>query len=78
MDDVTLYLRTALFSTGNADAHVPMGAVIVDCQVLERHPGALLIQVKALKSERGKVISEQTPVLEIPWSKIDHVACISA
>jgi len=78
MDDVTLYLRTALFSTGSADAHVPPGAVIADCRVLERQQGALVILVKALKSERGKVISEQASVLEIPWSKIDHIARISA
>ena len=73
MESVTVFLRTALFSFGGADSHVPVGVMILDGRIVDRPAGALTIEVDRCRDERGREISEQSLTLQLPWAKIDHI-----
>lgn len=73
MDRVTIYLRTALFSVAGAEAHLPVGAAIVEGSLVERVTGGLLVQTEQLRDQHGKALAEVSSRLMLPWAKIDHV-----
>ena len=73
MEQVTVYLRTARFSLGGKDAHVPIGVLVIDGQITDRPAGALTLQVERCRDGRGKVLSETAVTVQLPWSKIDHI-----
>jgi hypothetical protein len=72
----TIYLRTALFSVGGPDAHVPPGTLILRGDILAREGGVLRVDVRACLDEKGRVLAEPaegTRILEIPMAKVDHL-----
>lgn len=72
----TIYLRTALFSVGGPDAHVPPGTLILRGDILSREAGVLRVDVRACLDEKGRVLAEPVDgsrVLEIPMAKVDHL-----
>ncbi len=73
MDPFTVYLRTALFSTGGAEAHVPAGSMIIDGKITDRPSGAIVIETTRLRDGRGRELAEAKLTLQIPMSKIDHI-----
>lgn len=73
MDPFTVFLRTALFSTGGAEAHVPAGAMIVEGNITDRPSGAIVVETTRLRDARGRELGESKITLQIPMSKIDHI-----
>jgi hypothetical protein len=73
MEKVTVFLRTALFTLGLDDGHVPPGVAIVDGDVVEQPSAGLTLLTRRMRDERGRVLSERAVKVLIPWSKIDHV-----
>lgn len=78
MDKVTVFLRTALFTLGLDDGHVPPGVAIIDGDVLDRPSAGLLLSTTRLRDERGRVLADRQVKILIPWSKIDHVHVLGA
>lgn len=72
MERVTIYLRTALFSTAQ-ESHVPLGVMVIEGEVLDRPAGALTVRCDKLLDDRAKSLAEGPMRLQIPWSKIDHL-----
>lgn len=73
MERVTVYLRTALFSYGHSEAHVPHGVMVVEGRLVERLSGGLRIETDLLLDARGRELSDVELSIELPWGKIDHV-----
>lgn len=73
MEKVTVFLRTSLFSFGGPDPHVPPGVMVIQGAVLGRPAGGLSIETSRMLDDRGRVVSEATVRLELPWSKVDHL-----
>ncbi|MEZ4319476.1 MAG: hypothetical protein R3F61_18315 [Myxococcota bacterium] len=68
----TLYLRTALFTLPQG-GHVPVGAVILDGEILDRPAGCVAFKVATFRDDRGRALEGSGVELQIPWSKIDHI-----
>jgi hypothetical protein len=73
MERVTVFLRTALFSYGNADAHLPNGVMVIEGRVLERLSGGLKIETDLMLDVRARELSDDVLILELPWAKVDHI-----
>lgn len=73
MERVTVFLRTALFSYGNDDAHLPHGVTVIEARVIERLSGGLKIETDLFLDQRGRELADDVLILELPWSKIDHI-----
>lgn len=73
MDNVTVFLRTSLFTFGGGDAHVPSGVMAVVGRVLDTPGGGVTLRARSFVDERGRPLGEQEITLHIPWSKIDHL-----
>ena len=73
MARVTLFLRTALFSTASDSAHLPAGVAIIDGEIIDRPAGALTVKTEAYRDSRDRDLIGSSNTLTIPWSKIDHV-----
>lgn len=72
MQNVTVFLRTALFTLGLDDGHVPPGVAIVQGDAKDV-AGGLEIVTTRLLDERGRVLAERQVKLMLPWGKIDHL-----
>jgi len=73
MERVTVFLRTALFSYGNAQAHVPAGVMVLEGAVVDRPHGGLTVQTSRLLDQQGRDQGEVELVLHLPWAKVDHL-----
>ena len=73
MDKVTVYLRTALFSFGEAEGHLPHGVHAIAGEVVERTAAALVLRTEQLFDYDGQELAAEPHLLELPWPKIDHV-----
>ena len=73
MDRVTVYLRTSLFSYGGPDAHVPNGVMVVEGEILDRPSGGIRMRAQRLLDDRGRELSRNETVLQLPWAKVDHI-----
>lgn len=73
MEKVTVFLRTALFSYGHDDAHLPNGVMVIEGRVLERLAGGVKLETDLLLDLRGRELSDDVLVLELPWAKVDHI-----
>ena len=73
MDQVTVFLRTSLFSYGGPDAHVPHGVMVIDGEILDRPSGGIRLRATRLMDDRGRRLSEAETILQLPWAKIDHI-----
>lgn len=69
----TIYLRTALFSGGGPEAHLPPGVMIVAGDIAERPQGAIVVKTSSLCDQRGRELSDAKLTLQLPLSKIDHI-----
>jgi hypothetical protein len=77
MEKVTVFLRTALFSFGGDDAHVPTGVMVLVGEVVDRPSGGITIKTERLLGERGRLLSEAKHTLCLPWAKVDHIVAAS-
>lgn len=73
MVKVTVYLRTALFSFGENEGHVPHGVHAIRGSLVERGEAALVLRTEELYDYDGEKLASASLVLELPWSKVDHV-----
>lgn len=73
MERVTIFLRTALFTLGGDQGHVPHGAMVVEARVVSTDGPGLTVRTTRFLDERGRTLGEQQVTLQLPWSKIDHV-----
>ena len=78
MKNVTIFLRTALFCAGPAQhaqvqPHVPIGATIIEAEILDQPATGLLIRVGRLLDSNGKELAKTPIVLLLPWGKVDHL-----
>jgi hypothetical protein len=73
MSDVTIFLKTALFTYSVEPRHVPAGATAVEGEVLDQSGGNLTVRIKRLLDERGRPLPEAPVTLVIPWAKVDHL-----
>jgi len=73
MESVTVFLRTALFSLGGADSHLPAGVMVIDGKIVDRPAGALTVETSRLLDGRGRELGDQALTLQLPWAKIDHI-----
>ena len=74
----TVFLRTALFSLGGTNPHVPPGTLVIrgeDCTV---DKGMLTIRVTEYLGDRGNVLDGKPTKLSIPVSKVDHILLADA
>lgn len=70
---VRLYLRTALFSLGGPEAHIPPGVSIIEGVLFDRPPGFLAVRTETLFDSRGRELPGESAHLQVPMSKIDHM-----
>lgn len=73
MSQVTVFLHTSLFAFNNSERHLPAGVAAIDGELLERHPGGVLLSARSLCDAKGRELSSDAMTLDIPWSKIDHL-----
>ena len=73
MEKVTVFLRTALFSFGEAEGHIPHGVHAVRGTLVERSEASLVLQGETLFDYDGEQLEGTAVRLELPWSKVDHV-----
>jgi hypothetical protein len=74
MDNVVIFLRTALFTYGAENGHVPAGATVIEGRILdEKNTGGALVETARFFDDRGKKLGEQKVRIILPWSKVDHV-----
>ncbi len=76
MEDVIIYLKTALFTLPKEDGHVPKGAMILSGKIREQIGGGLTVAVASYRSDVGKALAGPAQVLYLPYSKIDHIQLI--
>lgn len=70
----TIYLRSALFTLPGESGHVPVGATILEGELVDSGSGGVVtIRCERFLDERGRELSERKLTLLVPWSKIDHV-----
>ncbi len=70
---VTVYLRTALFTLGEPDGHLPTGVMIIRGSIDKRESGTLTIQCAEFLDDRGRALGTSEATLELPMSKLDHI-----
>ena len=73
MEAVTIYLRTALFSFGHPDAHVPNGVTVIEGRIIDRPSGGVTVETDVMRDDRGRELSEAVLTLQLPWAKVDHI-----
>jgi hypothetical protein len=74
MNNVVIFLRTALFTYGGEQGHVPAGATVIEGRILdEKNPGGALVETAKFLDDRGRKLGEQKVTIVLPWSKVDHV-----
>lgn len=73
MDHVTVYLRTALFSFGGPEAHLPSGVMAIEGTLESETASAITMECERFLDARGREILDEAMSLRIPWEKIDHV-----
>jgi hypothetical protein len=72
MDRVRVYLSSPLFVPRH-EPHLPVGACILDAQVLGQQPGGLLLKVTAWYNGGGTLLHGEGRTIFVGNSKIDHV-----
>ena len=77
MDDITVYLKTPLFTFRGANTHLPREAACVEGQLESRGGGGLTIKATSFKDERGRDLESTPATLFIPMQKIDHAILAS-
>lgn len=73
MERATIYLKTALFSVGGPDAHVPVGVMILEGEIADRPPGGVTVRADRLLDANGRELAEQSLAVFLPWGKVDHM-----
>ena len=73
MERVSVFLRTSLFSFGGPDPHVPPGVMVLVGAVTGRPAGGLALLTERMLDDRGRLVSEASIALELPWAKVDHI-----
>jgi hypothetical protein len=74
MDNVVIYLRTALFTYGGDVGHVPAGATVIEGRILdEKAAGGALVETRGFYDDRGKKLGDKQVRIILPWAKVDHV-----
>ncbi len=73
MERVTVFLRTSLFSFGGPEAHLPVGVMVVEGNLVDRVAGGIVLETDRLLDERGRELSAAGLKIQLPWSKIDHI-----
>jgi len=73
MEDVTIYLRTTLFTVGGEGAHVPPGTMIIRGSRAPEASGGVTVTTSSVRSAKGKELPSEPLTLHIPWSKVDHM-----
>ena len=68
----TIFLRTALFTLPK-DGHAPIGAVIVEGEIVDRPSGGIVVVASGYKDGRGNSLEGATVKLHLPWAKVDHI-----
>lgn len=79
MSNVTVFLRTALFSLGGDNAHVPAGTMVLKGTLPGPEvKGSLSLTVAECLDGRGRSLSTQSVSLIVPMSKVDHILLTDA
>ena len=78
MSQVTVFLRTSLFSYSGPKKHLPSGVMVIDGHVIEQNSSGVTIETSRMMDDRGRVLSEDSLKLALPQSKIDHILIIEA
>ncbi len=73
MEKVTVFLRTALFSFGEGEGHVPHGVHALTGTLIERSEASLVVRGEELFDYDGEALQADPVRLELPWTKVDHV-----
>lgn len=73
MSTDTIYLRTALFSFGSDDSHVPNNTMALRGTANDPKNGILSVDVTECLDGRGRTLGTVTITLGLPLSKIDHI-----
>lgn len=78
MSQVTVFLRTSLFSYSGPKKHLPSGVMVIDGHVIEQNNSGVTIETARMMDDRGRVLSEDSLKLMLPQSKIDHILVVEA
>ncbi|MFT6159725.1 MAG: hypothetical protein ACJAZO_003458 [Myxococcota bacterium] len=79
MSHVTVFLRTALFSLGGDNAHVPAGTMVLKGTLPGPEvTGSLALTVSECLDLRGKSLATDSISLILPMSKVDHILLTDA
>ena len=78
MSQVTVFLRTSLFSYSGPKKHLPPGVMVIDGHVIEQNNSGITVETSRMMDDRGRVLSEDSLKLVLPQSKIDHILVIEA
>lgn len=78
MSQVTVFLRTSLFSYSGPKKHLPSGVMVIDGHVIEQNNSRVTIETARMMDDRGRVLSEDSLKLVLPQSKIDHILVVEA
>jgi hypothetical protein len=74
MSKATVFLRTALFTLGGPDGHLPPGVAIIEGDVnKDNSHGGLVITTTRLLDDRGRPLAEVSLRLVLPVGKVDHL-----
>ena len=73
MDEVTIFLRTALFTFDGPEAHLPVGVSAIEGVVTEEAKGGLVVTTSRLLDHRGRELATKELKLHLPWGKVDHL-----
>lgn len=74
MNNVTVFLRTALFTLGGDSPHVPHGTMVLrGASDFEGKGSVLVLEASEYMDHRGKALDGSAAKLSIPMSKVDHI-----
>ena len=58
MSQVTVFLRTSLFSYSGPKKHLPSGVMVIDGHVIEQNNSGITVETSRMMDDRGRVLSK--------------------
>jgi|JI6StandDraft_1071083.scaffolds.fasta_scaffold186347_2 hypothetical protein len=77
MSRVTVYLRTPLYSSGGASAHLPAGVHTIEGVMADRDASSVRVDAERLLDDRGRELLDEAVTLIVPWAKVDHMVVLA-